>query len=143
MKGFIEFIEQKSEERKNLDSVISQLPKKHQNLLHHFDITYTCKNTLDGDKEHIGMIHKFDVEVAAPWRYSREFTTLHEIAHLVWEKLLSDKDKKEWKKIAKVYKGEPKMNEEELFCMVYGAAYSTHPPVTYNIPKLVNFVKKF
>jgi hypothetical protein len=138
---FIEFIEHKSEERKNLDAVVSRLPKAHQNLLKHFDITYTCKNTLDGDDEHIGMIFKYDVEVAAPWRYSREFTTLHEIAHLVWEKLLDKEQKKEWKKLSKLYKNEPKMNEEELFCMTYGAAYSTHPPTTYNLPKLIRFVK--
>jgi hypothetical protein len=143
MKRFIEFIEHKSEERKNLDAVISKLPDNHQKLLKHFDITYTCKNTLNGDDEHIGMIHKFDVEVAAPWRYSREFTTLHEIAHLVWEKIVSNEDKKDWSKLAKLYKGEPKMNDEELFCMVYAAAYSTHPPATYNIEKLTKFVKKF
>ena len=41
MKGFIQFFEQKSEERKNLDALIGRLPKKHQKLLKHFDIKYT------------------------------------------------------------------------------------------------------
>ena len=141
MKGFIQFFEQKSEERKNLDALIGRLPKKHQKLLKHFDIKYTCKNTLNGDDKHIGIISGYDVEVAAPWRYSREFTTAHEIAHLVWEKILNNRQREEWKKLCKLYKGEPKMNCEEVFCMVYAFNYSTHKVETYNIPKLINFVK--
>jgi len=142
MIGFIKFLESKSEERKNLDKTLAKLPKNHQELLASFDITFTCKNTLDNDRDHIGSIFKYDIKISAPWNYGREFTTLHEVAHLVYEKLVTKDDKKVWKKLCKkYYKSKPKMNCEELFCMVYANVYSKHKVETYNIEKLMNFIK--
>ncbi len=141
MRSFIIFMEQKSEEEKNLQDTIKKLPQKYKDLLKNFNIKLTCKNTLNGDKNHIGYINKFDIEVAAPWNYGREFTFLHEVAHLVFEKVITDKQKSEWKKLAKFYKGKPKMNSEELFCMVFANTYANHHVETYNHPKLVNFIK--
>jgi hypothetical protein len=69
-------MEQKSEEEKNLQDTIKKLPQKYKDLLKNFNIKLTCKNTLNGDKNHIGYINKFDIEVAAPWNYGREFTLL-------------------------------------------------------------------
>lgn len=142
MRSFIQFVEQKSEEEKNLQKTIAKLPEKYQKLLKNFNIKLTCKNTLNNDKNHIGVIHKFDIEVAAPWNYGREFTFLHEVAHLIWEKLIKKNQKKEWKKLARLYKSKPKMNDEELFCMFFASTYANHPVETYNQPKLVSFVKK-
>lgn len=141
MRSFIQFVEQKSEEEKNLQKTIAKLPEKYQKLLKNFNIKLTCKNTLNSDKNHIGVIHKFDIEVAAPWNYGREFTFLHEVAHLIWEKLITKNQKKEWKKLAKLYKHKPKMNEEELFCMFFASTYATHQIETYSQPKLVSFIK--
>jgi hypothetical protein len=141
MRSFIQFVEQKSEEEKNLQKTIAKLPNKYQKLLKNFNIKLTCKNTLNNDKDHIGVIHKFDIEVAAPWNYGREFTFLHEVAHLIWEKLISQKEKKEWKYLSKLYKNTPKMNNEELFCMFFASAYATHQIETYNHPKLIKFIK--
>lgn len=141
MRSFIQFVEQKSEEEKNIQTTIANLPKRYQKLLKNFNIKLTCKNTLNGDKDHIGVIHKFDIEVAAPWNYGREFTFLHEVAHLIWEKLITDDQKKEWKRLAKLYKGKPKMNDEELFCMFFASTYSNHQVETYNLAKLVKFIK--
>lgn len=141
MRSFIQFVEQKSEEEKNLQNTIAKLPKKYQKLLKSFNIKLTCKNTLNGDEDHIGVIHKFDIEVAAPWNYGREFTFLHEIAHLIWEKSITNEQKKEWKNLARLYKGKPKMDEEELFCMFFASNYANHRIETYNNPKLINFIK--
>ena len=141
MRSFIQFVEQKSEEEKNLQATIGKLPKRHKELLRNFTIKLTCKITLNGDKNHIGFINKFDIEVAAPWNYGREFTFLHEAGHLIWEKIITNKQKNEWKRLAHLYKGKPKMNLEELFCMHYASAYAKHHIETYNNPKLVNFIK--
>ena len=142
MRSFIQFVEQKSEEQKNLKATIDKLPKKHRMLLANFKIKLTCKNTLDNDTNHIGNINKYDIVVAAPWNYGREFTTLHEIAHLIFEKLVTEKQKQEWNKLCKkFYNKKPKMNCEEVFCMVYASNYSTHHIETYNIPELTDFIK--
>jgi len=141
MRSFIQFVEQKSEEEKNLQKTIAKLPEKYQKLLKNFNIKLTCKNTLNGDKDHIGVIHKFDIEVAAPWNYGREFTFLHEVAHLIWEKLITEDQKKEWKRLAPLYKNKPKMNEEELFCMFFASVYANHHVKTYSQPKLTAFIK--
>ena len=141
MRSFIMFLEQKSEEEKNLHKTINKLPKRYQKLMKNFSIKLTCKNTLNGDRKHIGIIHKFDIEVAAPWNYGREFTFLHEVAHLIWEKIITSKQKSEWKRLAKLYKGKPKMNEEELFCMFFASTYAKHHKETYNNPKLMAFIK--
>jgi len=122
MKRFKEFLE--SEEKDDVSELVSQLPKKHKELLNNFKFTYTPKNTLKGDNKHIGYIYKKKIVVAAPWNYSRKFTTLHEVAHLVWEHLVKPKDKKQWSKIVKRTKNRQKQNDEELFCMAYACFYS-------------------
>lgn len=142
MRSFIKFFEQKSEEEKNLKTTIDKLPKSHRMLLKNFSVTMTCKNTLKGDDEHIGYISKFDIKVAAPWNYGREFTFLHEVAHLVWEKLITPSQKDEWKKLCKLYNQKPKMNCEEVFCMAYASYFANHQIATYMNPKWDNFFEK-
>ena len=141
MRSFITFMEQKSEEEKNVQKTIDRLPKRFRNLLKNFNVKLTCKNTLNGDRKHIGIIHQFDIEIAAPWNYGREFTFLHEVAHLIWEKMVTSEQKNEWKKLAKLYKNKPKMNFEELFCMFFASTYANHHVETYSHPKLIKFIK--
>lgn len=142
MIGFIQFFEQKSEEIKNLDDTVSKLPEKYKKLITDYEFKYTCKNTLDNDDDHVGYIQGYDIEVSAPWNYGREFTTLHEIGHLVWEKTVTDKQKKMWNILCKKhYSKKPKMNCEEVFCMVFANCYVNHKIETYNIPKLIKFIK--
>jgi hypothetical protein len=132
-----------AEEQKNTEELISVLPARHQKLLHKFKITYTPKNTLKGDNAHIGYIYKNKIVVAAPWNYSRKFTTLHEIAHLVWEYLVEKKQKQEWSKIVKGTKNRQKQNEEELFCMAYGCFYSQdHCPRIHDHKEWNKFISK-
>lgn len=132
-----------SEEEKDVKSLISKLPKRHQKLLNGFKVRLTPGNTLKNDKDNIGYIYGRKIVVAAPWHYGRSLVALHEIAHLVWEKLMTKQLKKEWKKIISDTMEEQKkkvpersrnaldQNNEEIFCMAYAANYAKHPPVTY------------
>lgn len=148
--GFKIFLE--NEEKENVKAMISKLPKGHQKLLNGYKFKYTPGNTLKGDNEHIGYIHKDKIVVAAPWNYSREFTTLHECAHLFFEKLMTTQLKKEWsslvkKTISEQIKKNPKtknalkQNDEELFCMIYAATYAKHAPKTYINKEWQDFIK--
>lgn len=149
-KGFKIFIE--SEVEKNVKNMISNLPKGHQKLLKGYKFRYTPGNTLKGDNEHIGYIHKDKIVVASPWNYGREFTTLHEIGHLVYEYKMTPELKKEWAKIVKKNKEEQKLkvpkksrnsldqNDEEIFAMVYATVYSKHPVVAYYNKEWIDFI---
>lgn len=147
--NFKRFLENKEiEEEKNVKKMLSKLPKSHRKLLDGYKFTFTPGNVLNGDNQHVGYIHNNKIVVAAPWNYSREFTTLHEIAHLIWEHLVEPNLKKEWTKLLKSAKKEMpkkdalKQNDEEIFCMVYASVYSKHPPITYINEKLQKFIKK-
>ena len=155
MRSFIMYLEQKSEEEKNLQKTIAKLPEKYRKLLKNFNIKLTCKNTLNGDRDHIGVIHQFDIEVAAPWNYGREFTTLHEIAHLIWEHLVTDDLKNEWRELVKKTKQKQidkfskesqknalRQEAEEIFCMSYAAYYCSHPPAIWINEDWNKFIKK-
>jgi hypothetical protein len=144
-----------SEEQKDVEKLISSLPKKHRDLLNGYKFKYTSGNTLDGDNDHIGYIFKNRIVVAAPWNYSRAFTTLHEIAHLVWEYIMTKDLKKKWEELVKKTKQAQidkfphkeqkhalQQNAEEIFCMSYAAAYCTHSPVIWVNEDWINFVKK-
>jgi len=151
--NFKTFLE--SEEEKNVHKLLSRLPKGHRALLDGYKFRYTPGNTLNGDNQHIGYIHRDKIVVAAPWNYSRSFTTLHEIAHLVWEYLMTPVLKKEWSKLiketktkqmAKFKKKEQQkaldQNEEEVFSMAYAANYSNHAPIIWCNEDWSNFMKK-
>ena len=142
-----------NEEQKNVLKLLHSLPKKHRTLLKGYKFKYTPNNTLAGDNNHIGYIHRDKIVVAAPWNYSRSFTTLHEIAHLVWEKLMDEKLKSKWSDLVK--KTLPKQKEkfkhpaqkdaldqgvEEIFCMAYAASFSTHSPTIWYNDEWVKFM---
>jgi hypothetical protein len=149
--NFKQFLE--SEEKRNVEKLLSILPAGHRKLLQGYKFRYTPGNTLNGDNQHIGYIHKDKIVVAAPWNYSRSFTTLHEIAHLVWEYLMSAKLRKEWSELVartkkeqmskfdkKAQKEALKQNDEEVFCMSYAATYSNHAPVIWHNPEWHKFM---
>ena len=132
----------KSEEERNVEETLKKLPKKHSELIKGFNLKFTPNNTLKNDKNHIGYIYKKDIVVAAPYNYGREFTLLHEIAHMIWEKLIDKKTKKQWIKIYKNYKKDLKQNAEEIFCMVYANMHVKHKLKTYEKPELEKFIKE-
>lgn len=144
-----------TEEKKNVDELLASLPKSHRKLFHGYKFKYTKGNTLDGDNEHIGYIHKNKVVIAAPWNYGRAFTTLHEIAHLVWEYIVTDELKKEWYELVKKTKQKQinkfnkkaqkdaiRQGDEEIFCMSYAAFYCNHAPVIWVNDEWNKFIKK-
>jgi hypothetical protein len=144
-----------TEETDNVKSMIRRLPKKHSKLLDGYRFKYQPGNTLKGDKENIGQIDQDKITVAAPWNYGREFTTLHEIAHLVWEYLMTPQLKKKWEKILKKTQKEQiqsvkqrgqsaealKQCPEEIFCMAYANCYVGTPVVKYDHPAWTQFIK--
>lgn len=147
--GFKQFFENK--QNQDLQKLLNKLPKKHKHLIKDMKFNYTGNNTLNGDKKHVGVIHKDKITVAAPWHYSREFTTLHEIAHMIWDHILSDEQKKKWSKLIKKNKSKLKkinmsasslnQNDEEIFSMCYANYYSKHKIITYFDPEWMKFIK--
>ena len=63
--NFRNFMESEEEER-NVNKLLSRLPKGHRALLDGYKFRYTPGNTLNGDNQHIGYIHRDKIVVAAP-----------------------------------------------------------------------------
>lgn len=141
MKGFKKYIT----EDEAVEKTLAKLPAAHQKLAADYKFQFEGGNTLDGHEKHVGMVTtgKKVIRVAAPWNYGREFTVLHEIAHLVYDKFVRGTDlEKKWKAVADSVKankkGEP---PEELFCHAYASAYCKNPVVQWHHPKWVEFIK--
>ncbi len=140
--NFRQFFLEAEEEEKNVVAMLKKLPKQHKALVKGFKFRYVPGNTLKGDEEHIGVIDKDKITVASPWNYGREFTTLHEIAHMVWEKLMTPELKKAWSKVVKRNPRRQKQNDEELFCMAYACTYAKHKILVHYCPAWEDFIKK-
>jgi hypothetical protein len=156
MHGFRTFLE--SEETKDVKEMLGNIPKKHAALVQGHKWVFQSGNVLKGDGEHVGIINDKEktVTVAAPWRYSREFTSLHEIGHRVYRTFMTPELKKEWSKLLEKtlakHKNEVKkngedvsalnQNKEELFSMIYAVTYCTHKITAFNYKDWVDFIKK-
>ncbi len=142
MTTFREFLES-TEEEDNVQQMLNKIPKKHAALMKGFHFKFQAGNTLDGDDDHVGLIKGKTVTVAAPWNYAREFTTLHEIAHMVFEKLVDDHWKKEWSKVVKKHKGRQKdQPDEELFCHAYANHFVKHKNLTHHHPEWAKYMDR-
>ena len=139
--NFSQFLIEAEEEDKNVAAMLKKLPKKHAALMKGFKFRYVPGNTLKGDDEHIGLIKGKTVTAAGPWNYGREFTTLHEVGHMVWEKLMTPELKKAWGKVAKKNPRQNQDHDEENFCMAYAGVYTKHPPTTHSHPAWTDFIK--
>jgi len=140
---FRQFFTEAEEEEKNVKAMLAKLPAAHRKLLDGFKFKYVGGNTLNGDKEHIGVIDKDKIVVAAPWNYGREFTTLHELGHMIYEKLCSKPWKEAWHKAVKAHPDRQKQNDEELWCMAYANHFSKHKNLTHHHPAWEAYMKKF
>jgi len=134
------------ENKEDIEETLNLIPKKHLKFLDSFTLNYTCDNTLKGDSKSVGMLKNNKITISAPWYYSRQFTTLHEIAHVVWCKVLSKDQKKYWKKIFTEEKNKLnhpsiKQSYEEIFCMCYANFYSKHKLLTYDNDKWNKFIE--
>lgn len=134
------------ENSEDIKETLSFLPKKHLKFLQDLELKYTCNNTLDSSKKHVGILKDKKITVSAPWHYSRQFTTLHEIAHIVWCKALSEDQRKAWNKIfhdekSRMRHSSVKQSAEEIFCMCYANYYSRHKLMTFKNSKWDKFIK--
>jgi hypothetical protein len=145
MESFKKFLEQTEEQEENVEHTLKKLPKSHRKLIGKYKIKWQCDNTLKGDDEHVGVINPNNntITVAAPWRYSRQFTFLHEIAHKIWSVFVAPNKNlvSRWGKITNNTKDKLKQSNEELFCMGYAATYCEHPPTIHYHDEWVKFIK--
>jgi len=127
----------------DVHKTLRKVPKKHRNLVRGFKYTFQPGNTLKGDNDHIGFIDekKKTITIAAPWNYGREYTLLHELGHAVWQHILDDKKREEWKRIVKNTKNKQKQGAEELFCMAYANTYSNRKIEIHSHDSWEKFIK--
>jgi hypothetical protein len=156
MKSFKEFFQQQDnmiEEKGDIKKTLSKIPASHAALVKGFKWKFHGGNTLNGDNQHVGYMdnHSKEIAVAAPWNYSREFAVLHEIAHVVYERM-PNQLKHQWselihKTLHKQAEENPKVKSslkqspEEIFCHSYANFYSKHKVETYNNPEWMAFIK--
>jgi len=141
---FKQFLTESEDSYKSeIKQTISKLPAKHAALIKGFKFNFKGGNTLPNDNEHVGCIDTKakTVTIASPWNYGREFTLLHELAHLVWatlEKPIQDK----WAKVVKKTKEDHQnQNPEELFCHAYANTYAKNKIVIHDHEQWEKFIK--
>jgi hypothetical protein len=147
MEGFHKFLEANA--NKEAKESLKKLPAAHQALIKGYKFKFEDGCNLKGYPDAIGLIHldnpkKKLIQVAAPWRHSREFTMFHEIGHLVYEKLMDKNLRKKWNNILKTVKlhkdAAKEKNEEELFCHFYAQHYTFNKVIRYDQNKLDKFI---
>lgn len=141
MKGFKKWVT----EDDDVKATLAKIPKSHQKLVKGFKIVFEPRNTLEGDDGHVGMVinkPKKMIRIASPWNYGREFTLLHEVAHLVWAVFMTPELKKEWGAITKRTKDKKKdENEEELFCHSYANTYAKNKVTIHDHAEWDKFIR--
>ena len=149
MEGFRQFYESKVDNE--VEESLKKLPAGHRALIKDYKFKFENGVNLKGYPDSIGVIHlgntnKKLIKVAAPWRHSREFAMLHEVAHRIYEKIMTKKLRKEWSKLLKTVKlhkdAAKEKNEEELFCHHYSQYYCVNKVIRYDHDKLDDFIKK-
>ena len=133
IKSFKVFL--KDNEDKRLKILLDKIPASHKSILKDVSIEFQNSHTLKGSKKYVGMVDDKEFKIAAPWHYGREFVILHEIAHLVYEYLLTDEEKKKWKSIS------PK-DSVESFCHAYANFYSKHKIKSLDKKEHKDFISK-
>jgi hypothetical protein len=144
MEGFRRYFEAATELDKNLRTTLDKLPASHRKLINGYKFHWQGGNILKGDDEHIGLIDpkKKTVTIAAPWNYGREFTLLHELAHLVWNYFVNRKHRNEWQVIVNNTKEKMRQNAEELFCMAYANHFAKNQIGIHDHPSWDKFIQK-
>ena len=115
---------------------------------YNIELKYNNGTTLD--KKNVGLKCGTKISIASPWHYSKEFVTLHELGHVVWEDS-KPKIRNKWKKLLnrtikdhkKNSKSKSSLNQspEEIFCMAYASSYSKHPSSVFYNTKWIKFIK--
>lgn len=134
-----------SEEQKNISATLARLPKKHADLVKDYKFIFQKGNTLDHDDQSVGMVDPKNktITLAGAYWYGREFILLHEIAHRVFDKFMSEKMLDKWKKILDKTKCKKEENAEESWAMAYASYFSQNPVKAYDCPDWKKFIKEF
>ena len=131
-------------EKDDLKETLGKIPKEHRNIIKGYSFFCKSGNTLK-DGEHVGYNDLMNkrIVIATPWNYSREFTLLHEIAHLVWDRFVKPNDKKvkKWNKLVSSTKDKVKQNNEELFCHTYANYYVKNKVNNHHHEAWYDFIK--
>lgn len=144
-------------EANDIQKTLKKLPTSHQYLVQDYQISFESGASLKGDKKHVGLIdeEKKKIVIASSWHYPNEYVLLHEIGHLIWGKLMTTIQKKNWEKLIKSTKSDQiskienqgkkptaiKQNPEELFCMSYSQFYCNNPLMRFDNKEWQNFIK--
>jgi hypothetical protein len=142
MKGFKKYFK----EDDDVEKTLQRIPKSHRDLVDGYKFLFEPHNTLKDDPGHVGLIRNHpqkEIIIASPWRHPREYTMLHEVAHLVYEKYIrGTKLEKEWEKIVKSTRNKKKdETAEELLCHAYANHYSEHKLVIHHHATWTKFIK--
>jgi len=133
-----------SEEQDDVRETLNRLPKRHRVLVAGYKFHFEPNNTLKTDNKSVGEIdeEKKKITVASPWNYGRQFTLLHEIAHLVWKYLVSEDLRSKWKKAYKSASPKQSQGMEELFCMAYANHYAKNKIQIHNHSEWEKFIRE-
>ncbi len=144
MKRFMEFLNEATEEQKEVEKTMSKVPQAHSDLIRGYKYKWQDGNTLKGDDDHIGIINPNTktITIAAPYNYGREYTLLHELAHKVWEVFVPNKMKALWQRIVNNTSHKMQQNAEELWCMAYANHFAKNKIVIHTHPKWDAFVER-
>ena len=142
-KTFYTLAEQHDNEVKQ---TLEKIPKNHRTLVKGYDFKFQGGHELKNDDGNIGCVDRKEktVTVAAPWNYGREYTTLHEIGHLVWDRFMDKKRRSQWEKIVKStpMKKTDRQNPEELWSMAYANYFAKNKIVKFTHDTWDKFVAK-
>lgn len=135
-------------EDEDVKKTLAKLPQAIQELVKGYKISFQPRNTLAHDKQHVGMITnhpKKEINVSSPWNVGREFTLLHEISHLAYEKWIrGSKWEKEWEGIVKDTKDKKKdETPEELWCHHFANSFVKYPLVIHSHPTWKAYLDRF
>lgn len=148
---FMEFMQHANmeEEKGDIKKTLAKLPPSHAALVQGFKWKFHAGNTLNGDNQHVGYMddQEKEIAVAAPQNYGRQFCSLHEIAHKVWDRL-SPQLKQQWNHICRQLTprqkqdNNPAIHQEptEIFCMAYGNYYADTKLVKFDNPLWMKFI---
>lgn len=133
-----------SENQTDVRHTLAKLPARHRSLVKPYRFVFQANNTINGDKEHVGIIDEKlrKITIAAPWNYGREYAMLHEIGHLIWKYRMDKDHMAQWSKIVKSTKNKQKQPDEELFSMAYANTYAKNKIEIHNHPQWERFIKK-
>ena len=145
MESFKQFISEVSYEEggTDIEKTLSKLPKKHKDLLRGFKIKFEKGSTLDNGNKYVGEMDPENktISIAAPYNYSREWTMLHEIGHIVYDKFMDENLRDKWQKLVIKTKDKAKQSAEELFCHAYASYFAKNKVVVHTHPEWIEFLK--